>query len=130
MVRHALAGTLAIVLIPAALGAQTRLTIEAASTDVHESPTVTARVIGQAQRGRVLEVAREDGDWVTVVWPAAAAGIAYVRLRIGSFGTTDWNDESPVSDVRAAVEAVERAILAILASRSDSITPFQDEPSQ
>ncbi|MGH9255245.1 MAG: hypothetical protein ACRD3C_11835 [Vicinamibacterales bacterium] len=128
MIRHALAGFLAIVVIPAALAAQTTLTIEAASTDVHESPTVAARVIGQAQRGRVLEVAGEDGDWVTVVWPEATVGVGYVLLRIGSLARTDRNDESSVSDVRADVDAVERAILAIWAARSHSATALHDEP--
>jgi hypothetical protein len=130
MVRHVLAVCLAIALMPAALAAQTKLTIETASTDVHESPTVAARVIGQAQRGRVLEVAREDGEWVTVVWPGTTAGVGYVRLRIGSLGTTDWKDESWVSDVRADVEAVERAILAILAAKSDSMTALPEQPSR
>jgi hypothetical protein len=42
MIRHVLAGALAIILIPSGLGAQTTLTIEAASVDVHESATVAA----------------------------------------------------------------------------------------
>jgi hypothetical protein len=120
MIRHALAGAMAIVLVPIALAAQTTLTIEASSIDLHESPTVTARVIGQLQRGRVLDVAHEDGDWVMVVWPEATAGVGYVRLRIGSLATTDRNGEYSISDVRADVEAVERAILAILDARSHS----------
>ena len=130
MIRHVLAGALAIVLIPAGVAAQTTLTIEAASIDVHESPTVTARVLGQVQRGRVLQVAGEDGDWVMVVWPTAKAGFAYVRLTIGSLAGTDWNNDSSVSDVRADVEAVERAVFAIWAARSHSTTALHDEPSR
>jgi hypothetical protein len=128
MIRHALAGAMAIVLVPIALAAQTTLTIEASSIDVHESPTVTARVIGQLQRGRVLDVAHEDGDWVMVVWPEATAGVGYVRLRIGSLATTDWNGDYSVSSVRAEVEAVDRAILAIWAARSNSTNALHDEP--
>jgi hypothetical protein len=127
MIRHALAGAMAIVLVPIALAAQTTLTIEASSIDVHESPTVTARVIAQLQRGRVLEVAREDGDWVMVVWPEASGGVGYVRLRIGSLATTDRNGDYSVSSVRAEVEAVDRAILAIWAARSNS-NALHDEP--
>ena len=130
MIRHVLAGALAIVLIPAGIAAQTTLTIEAASIDVHESPTVTARVLGQVQRGRVLQVAAEDGDWVMVVWPTATAGVAYVRLTIGSLAGADWNNDSSVSDVRADVEAVERAVFAIWAARSHSTTVLHDEPSR
>jgi hypothetical protein len=128
MIRHALAGAMAIVLVPIALAAQTTLTIEASSIDVHESPTVTARVIGQLQRGRVLDVAHEDGDWVMVVWPEATAGVGYVRLRIGSLATTDQNGDYSVSSVRAEVEAVDRAILAIWAARSNSANALHDEP--
>jgi hypothetical protein len=128
MIRHALAGAMAIVLVPIALAAQTTLTIEASSIDLHESPTVTARVIGQLQRGRVLDVAHEDGDWVMVVWPEATAGVGYVRLRIGSLATTDRNGDYSVSSVRAEVEAVDRAILAIWAARSNSTNALHDEP--
>ena len=129
MIRHVLAGALVILLMPAGLLAQKTLTIEAASTDVHESPNVTARVIGQVQRGRVLDVAREDEDWVTVVWPGAKAGVGYVRLRIGSLAGTDQNGEPSISDVRADVEAVERAVLALWVAHSHS-TALHDEPSQ
>ena len=113
MVRHVLAGVLAIVLIPVGLRAQTTLTIEAPSIDVRESATVTAPIIGQVRRGRVLEVTREDGDWVMVVWPETAAGVGYVRLKVGSLVSTEGDRESSVSDVRADVEGVERAIWAI-----------------
>jgi hypothetical protein len=130
MTRRGLAGALAIVLIPAGLAAQTTLTIEAASIDVQESPAVTARVIGQVQRGNVLQVAHEDSDWVTVVWPEAAAGVGYVRLKVGSLASTDTSSESPLSDVRAEIEAVERAVWAIWAARSQSSIALHDEPSQ
>jgi hypothetical protein len=130
MIRHVLAGALAIVLIPAGVEAQTTLTIEAASIDVRESPTVASRVLGQVQQGRVLQVAAEDGDWVMVVWPTAADGMAYVRLTIGSLAGTERNADFSVSDVRADVEAVERAVFAIWEGRSDSTTALHDEPSR
>lgn len=113
MVRHVLAGVVAIVLIPVGLLAQTTLTIEAPSIDVRESATVTAPIIGHVQRGSVLHVTREDGDWVMVAWPESAAGVGYVRLKIGSLVSTEGDRESLVSDVRADVEGVERAIWAI-----------------
>lgn len=113
MVRHVLAGTLAVVLIPVGLLAQTTLTIEAPSIDVRESATVTAPIIGHVYRGSVLHVTREDGDWVMVAWPESAAGVGYVRLKIGSLVSTEGDRESLVSDARADVEGVERAIWAI-----------------
>jgi hypothetical protein len=130
MVRHALASAVAIALIPAALVAQTTLTIEATSTDVHESPSGTARIIGRVPRGRVLEVARDDGDWVMVTWPEAATGVAYVRLKIGSLARTNRTDASWLGAVRADVEAVDRAIQAIWAARSDSEAALHVEPSR
>ena len=126
MVRHVLAGVLAIVLIPVGLRAQTTLTIEAPSIDVRESATVTAPIIGQVRRGRVLQVTREDGDWVMVAWPESAAGVGYVRLKIGSLVSTEGDRESSLSEVRADVDAVERAIWAIW----QSPTALHDEPSQ
>ena len=113
MIRHVLAGVLAIVLIPVGLRAQTTLTIEAPSIDVHESATVAAPIIGYVGRGRVLQVTREDGDWVMVAWPEAAAGVGYVRLTIGSLVSMEDDRESSVTDVRADVEGVERAIWTI-----------------
>jgi hypothetical protein len=126
MIRHALAGVLAIFLIPSGLRAQTTLTIEAAAIDVRESATVAAPVIGHVQRGRVLQVTREDGDWATIVWPEAAAGVGYVQLKIGSLVSIETNGESSVSEVRADVEAVERAIWAIWRSANAS----HKEPSR
>jgi hypothetical protein len=126
MIRHVLAGVLAIALIPVGLRAQTTLTIEAPSIDVHESATIAAPIIGYVGRGRVLQVTREDGDWAMVVWPEAAAGVAYVRLKIGSLVSTEKDRESSVSDVYADVEGVEHAIWAIW----QSATALDDEPSQ
>jgi hypothetical protein len=130
MFRHALAGALVIASIPVAVAAQATLTIEASSTEVHESPAVAAPVIGRVQRGHVLDVAREDGDWATVVWPGAEAGVGYVRLKIGSLAGAEAKSKSPASDVRADVQAVERAVFAIWAARSHSANALHDEPSR
>jgi hypothetical protein len=116
VIRHAIAGAVGILLIPAALAAQTTIRIETASTDVREAPTAGARFMGQVHRGRVLEVTREDGDWVAVVWPEATACVGYVPRRAGVLDRAD-SDEWPVSDARADVDAVERAVWAIWAAR-------------
>jgi hypothetical protein len=51
-------------LIPAALAAQTTLTIEATLADVYESPTAAARVIGlHGRAGGVLGVARWNAQY-------------------------------------------------------------------
>jgi hypothetical protein len=126
MIRHVLAGVLAIVLVPSGVAAQTTLTVEAAAIDVRESAAVAAPIIGQVRRGRVLQVTRADGDWVMVVWPEAAAGVGYVQLKIGSLVSSERYGEPSVSDVRADVEAVERAIWTIW----HSATASHDEPSR
>jgi hypothetical protein len=53
-----------------------------------------------------------------------------VRLTIGSLASTDRNSEFSVSDVRADVEAVERAISAIWDARSHATIALHEEPSQ
>lgn len=130
MIRHAIAGAFAIALVPGTAAAQTTFTIEATSTDVHESPTVDARIVGHAHRGRVLEVTREDGDWLTVVWPEATTHVGYVRLTVGVLARTDGDDERTVSDVQADVDAVERAIWAIWDGRFQATTALHSEPSR
>jgi len=131
VIRRTCAGFLTAVLIPAALAAQTTtLTIETTSADVYESRTAAARVIGLAPRGRVLEVAREDGDWATVVWPDAKAGVGYVRLRIGSVVRADRKTQPSVRVVRADVDAVEQAVFRIWTARNDSKTAPIDKPSR
>jgi hypothetical protein len=131
MVRRTVAGFMTVVLIPAALAAQTTtLTIETMSADVYESRAAAARVIGLAPRGRVLQVAREDGDWATVLWPEAKAGIGYVRLRIGSLAKADSEEPSSVSDAQADVDAVEQAVVIIWEARSRSTTTPHDQPAQ
>ena len=130
MIRRTCAGLLTVALIPAALAAQTKtLTIETTSADVYDSRTAGARVIGLASRGRVLEVAREDGDWATVVWPEATAGVGYVRLRIGSVARADRR-QSSVRDVRADVEGVDRAVLRIWTARNGSTPVPVDQPGR
>jgi hypothetical protein len=122
---------MAVALIPAALAAQTTtLTIETTSADVYESRTAAARVIGLAPRGRVLEVAREDGDWATVVWPEAKAGVGYVRLRIGSLVRTDRKEQASADYARDDVDAVEQAIMTIWAARNHSTTQPHETPSR
>ena len=129
MFRHAFAGVLAIVLVPAALGAQTTLTIEASSMDVHESPKEDSRVVGQAPRGRVLEIMSNDGEWLRVVWPGPAACVGYVRVKGGALDRTDSDDEQPRS-VRTEVDAVERAIWAIFAARHEEATALRGGPTR
>lgn len=85
-------------------------TIESPTAGVYKAPSTGSPVIGQAQRGAVLEVTRELGSWVKVRWPEALDGVGYVHVSMGS--TTG-------SEPGAAVKAA-----------SAALSLAQNEPSQ
>lgn len=85
MIRHAAAVVIVLLLSPSWVTAQsTHLTVSVSSASVHKAPSTSSPVIGQAARGAKLEVTRNVGDWVKVAWPAAADGVGYVRVSVGS----------------------------------------------
>ncbi len=88
MIRKAAAVVVVLCLSSASLHAQstqsTQLTVSATSASVYKSPSVGSPVLGHAQRGAALDVAREVGDWVKVAWPSAPDGVGYVRTNVGS----------------------------------------------
>src|SRR5262245_10681328 len=61
-----------------------KMTVNAASADVHKTPSVGSPVIGKAPKGSALVVTREVGAWVKVSWPSAADGAGYVRANTGT----------------------------------------------
>jgi hypothetical protein len=84
MIRHAAAIALVLFLSPAWLHAQsTEFTVNAASANVHKSPSTGSPVVGRATRGAVLPVTRELGSWVRISWPAAEDGVGYVHVSMG-----------------------------------------------
>jgi hypothetical protein len=85
MIRQAAAVVIVLLLSPSWLTAQgTELTVSVSSASVHKAPSTASPVIGHAARGAHLQVTREVGDWVKVAWPAAADGVGYVRVSVGS----------------------------------------------
>jgi hypothetical protein len=85
MNRHVIAITVACCLSPSVLLAQsTVFTVNEASASVHLGPSTVNPVIGTAPHGAVLEVTRELGSWVKIVWPAAEDGVGYVHVSMGS----------------------------------------------
>ena len=85
MIRHAAAVAIVLLLSPSWVTAQsTQLTVNVSSASVHKAPSTSSPVIGHAARGARLEVTRNVGDWVKVAWPAAADGVGYVRVSVGS----------------------------------------------
>jgi hypothetical protein len=106
MMRQAAAAALALCLIPSWLSAQSKsLTVNAASVDVHKYPSIGSPVIGKAPRGARLEVTRELGSWVKILWPDAKDGAGYVHVRMGKL-------VPPVEDragyVQQSVESIAR----------------------
>ncbi|PYR28864.1 MAG: hypothetical protein DMF92_13175 [Acidobacteria bacterium] len=84
MIRHAAAIAFSLCLNASWLCAQsTVFTVNTASADVHKSPSTGGPVIGQAPRGTVLEVTRELGSWIKVVWPEGQDGVGYVHVSMG-----------------------------------------------
>jgi hypothetical protein len=85
MFRQAAALALALCVSPSWLSAQTtEFTVKAQSATVHKGPSTGSPVIGRAPSGTVLQVARDLGSWVRVVWPDAADGIGYVHQSMGT----------------------------------------------
>src|SRR5688572_9734587 len=84
MIRQIATAIVALCLMPSLLFAQaapnpTRLhfMVETMSATVHKSPSVGAAVIGKVARGRSLDVTRELGAWVKVMWPETPEGYGY-----------------------------------------------------
>jgi hypothetical protein len=85
MMRHAAVIGIALCLSPSPLWAQaTVFTVGDTGASVHKGPSTVNPVIGTAPRGTALEVTRELGSWVKVVWPAADDGVGYVHVSMGS----------------------------------------------
>jgi hypothetical protein len=77
-------------------------TVTAAQVDVHKQPTTSSPVVGRAARGRSLEVTRDVGDWVQVVWPEAQDRIGYVRVRFGATPVASLSEPRPGTMVASA----------------------------
>jgi len=87
---------------PTSVCAQTMRTVSVVLVAVHKQPTTSSPVIGQAARGRSLEVIREVGDWVQVVWPEAPDRIGYVRVRLNSSPVASLSEPRPGPMVAAS----------------------------
>ncbi len=83
-----------------------------ASADIHKAPSTGSAVLGTAARGRTFEVRREVGSWVSVSWPDAEQGVAYLHVA--------WGRISRGADVQApaATEVAPPAAGPALASNA------------
>jgi hypothetical protein len=97
MVRHVAAAAFAVAfcLSPAWLSAQTMaIKVSVASANVHKFPSVGSPVIGTAERGAILDVTRELGDWVRVSWPEGEDGVGYMHLSAGTMTSSAYIRDS------------------------------------
>jgi Bacterial SH3 domain len=58
--------------------------VGAAPANVYKGPSTGSAIIGHASRGATLEVTRELGSWVKIVWPTAQDHVGYVHVTAGS----------------------------------------------
>src|SRR5688572_11535429 len=90
-----LAAMFVLCVAPTSVWAQTVRTVSVVLVAVHKQPTTSSPVIGQVARGRSLEVIREVGDWVQIVWQPAPDRIGYVRVRLGSSPVASLSEPRP-----------------------------------
>jgi hypothetical protein len=126
MIRYAAAIAVFLCLIPSPLRAQSAtFTVNIASADVHKAPSTGSPVVGNARRGAVLEVTRELGSWVKVVWPKAQDGVGYVHVSMGSIarGSTPAPNRAAPAPSRAGASTSARPAVA----SAPSATPARPE---
>jgi hypothetical protein len=99
---------------PSPLWAQAAVfTVNDARASVHKGPSTVNPVIGTAPHGAVLEVTRELGSWVQVVWPPAEDGVGFVHVSMGSIrrGSAAAPSNGIVIPPRPPVRTASRASL-------------------
>jgi hypothetical protein len=84
MRHYAAAVTVMLVMGTAPVYAQdTLFVVTMTSADVHKAPSTGSAVVARAPRGKAFEVRRELGSWVSVAWPQADTGVAYLHVAWG-----------------------------------------------
>lgn len=92
--RYVAPALVGMLLCPSWLPAQTiELTVSVPSATIHKGPSAGSPVVGRAPRGTVLEVTRDLGTWVRIVWPDAEDGVGYVHERMGSMSQRASREE-------------------------------------
>jgi hypothetical protein len=91
MIRQAAVLIVVLCVMPTPVDAQTMYTLKE-SADVHNAPTTSSPVIGQALRGRTVELTRDIGDWVEVTWTEGTSRSGYIRVRFGTVALAAFRD--------------------------------------
>lgn len=74
-----------------------RFVVMTTSADIHKAPSTGSAVIGKASRGMTFEVRRELGSWVSVSWPDADQGVAYLHVAWGRISRGAPDQEPPAA---------------------------------
>ena len=121
MIRQAAAVTFALCLFPSLLYAQMgSFTVGSTWAEVHKSPSTGSPVVGTMRRGSVLDVKRELGSWVSIPWPDAPAGEAFVHVSRGSLTRRPAPAAASSADSAAQAIAAERSVVAEQVQRVES----------
>ena len=97
---------------------ETLFVVTMTSADVHKAPSTGSAVLARAPRGKAFEVRRELGSWVSVAWPQADTGVAYMHVAWGRI-THDTAVEAPraiggaVTPARQASEPLSTTALQV-----------------
>jgi Bacterial SH3 domain len=94
---------------PQTLGAQpTTFKVSVSSANVHKGPSTGSPVIGTAARGASLEVTRELGSWVRVVWAKASDRVGYMHVSTGEIARAANPADQRASASASAPTSAER----------------------
>jgi len=94
MTRRLSAIVVALLLNSVPLAAQTaKFTVSVTSANVHKGPSTGSPIIGTAARGATLEVTRDLGSWVRVVWAKAPDKVGFVHVSTGKVAWAGTRDQ-------------------------------------
>ena len=122
MGRYAAAVAVMLVMSSAPLHAQDAVfVVTMTSADIHKAPSTGSAVIGKAPRGKAFEVRRELGSWVSIAWPDADIGVAYLHVAWGKISRGAAVEVQRVSD--AALSTTAPASTPALSTKAVASTP-------
>ena len=110
MGRYAVAAVLIVLGSSPSFAQEAVFVVTTTSADVHKAPSTGSPVIAKAPRGKAYEVKRELGSWVSVSWPGADHGVAYLHVAWGkvSHGVALIDEPSTVTVATPRVTAFNR----------------------
>lgn len=99
MGRYAVMTALIVVASSPSFAQDAMFVVTMTTADVHKAPSTGSPVIARASRGKAYEVKRELGSWVSVAWPGADHGVAYLHVAWGkmSRGVALIDEPSPIA---------------------------------